>query len=204
MKENENGIYGVLLLYGVLLVLIAFLLKINTNKAEMDASLWFGLFGILALVGVLKHLVGRMMKKDNKIMVIFTFTTMVIVEMVTITICTMVGLSVVIKLGEQKIVSLFSTKIIIGFIVIFLLYEFTVLVSNKFLKENIYKELKRDFEEKYNMVNLITIPSTLLTFIILAKGAESPPEDILIKFFLSCCIVYVLLIHYCWRFMLNK
>lgn len=37
MKEKENGIYGVFLLYGVLLVLIAFLLKSNTNKAEGDA-----------------------------------------------------------------------------------------------------------------------------------------------------------------------
>ncbi len=212
-EEGEKGFIAVLLLYGFLGAIIANIFRVYSNQGWAEASFWVAIASSLALIAVLKFVVGNMEKNNNnknkKIMFFIMLSTWALVEMVTITLCTLAGVFIIFWFSTLKIVSSFSLLIMSGFIIIYGLYEFIVFASsnNFFLKKqlnNKYKELKKDFEEEYNMVNLLTIPATLLTLFILASGVKSEPEEILIKFFLSCSIIYVLLIHYCWKYRLNK
>jgi|GEM_PF-2778657 len=198
MKENESGFVGVMLLYGALLVLIAYLLKISSNKEWENTSFWFTVAGAVALVQALKYFCGRL---KNSSVLIFT---MILAEMVTISICTMIGLMVATYVVELKIVTSLSAVLLIGFAIICIVYELLGIVGNYIPYNKKYRKLREEFERKYNMVNLLTIASTVLTFMIFAKGAESSAKETLMQFFFSCCIVYVLLIHYCWKFKLNK
>lgn len=199
MKENESGFIGVIILYGALFILISFLLKFSSNKEWENVTFWFTSAGALLLVHSLKYLCGKL----NNLRV--QITTMVLAEMVTILFCTMVGLMISTYLVDLRIVTSFAWVLLIGFGIICILYELFGILGRYFPYNKKYRKLKEEFEGKYNMVNLLTIASTVLTFIIFAKGAEaSSAEETLMQFFLSCCIVYVLLIHYCLKFRLNK
>ncbi|WDV09289.1 hypothetical protein [Lysinibacillus irui] len=199
MKENESGFVGVMLLYGALLVLIAYLLKISSNKEWENTSFWFTIAGAVALVQALKYFCGRL--NNSNVLII----TMILAEMVTISICTMIGLMIATYLVELKIVTSFATVLLIGFAIIYIIYELFAILGRYIPYNKKYRQLRKEFEEKYNMVNILTILATVLTFLIFAKGAEaSSAKDTLMQFFFSCCIVYVLLIHYCWKFKLNK
>lgn len=198
MKENESGFVGVMLLYGTLLILISYLLQISSNKEWENASFWFTVTGAVVLVQALKYFCGRL--KYYIVLII----TMILAEMVTISICTMFGIMIATYLVEFQIVTSFATVLLIGFAIICIVYEILGILGGYIPYNKKYRQLRKKFEEKYNMVNLLTIASTVLTFIIFAKGAESSAKETLMQFFLSCCIIYALLIHYCWRFRLNK
>lgn len=196
MKENESNVAKAFvgLLYGLLFILLAFLLKNNADKNWNNSSFWYAFIGVWILIEVLKILAVRLKNHGwaNNVSV-------AVIELGTITICTAFGLLFVTVLEEVNLINSLSSLVVIGFCFIFFSYELSIYLG-KILKYQVgYRKLKKEIENKYNMVNLLTVLATILTFMIMAKGAETSSKEVLVNFFLSSTVIYVLLIHYCFK-----
>lgn len=201
MKDNESNVPEAFvgLLYGFLFLLLGFLLKNNADKDWNSSSFWYAFIGVWILIEVLKILAVRLKNYEWANLV-----SVFVIELGTITICTIFGLIFVTVLEEVNLINSLTTLVVIGFCFIFFSYELSIHLG-KVLKYQLgYRKLKKEFEEKYNMVNLLTVLATILTLMIMAKGAETSSKEVLLSFFLSCSFIYVLLIHYCFENRLNE
>lgn len=186
-------------MYGFLFLLLAFLLKNNADKDWNNSSFWYAFIGVWILIEVLKILSVRL--KNNEWA---NYVSVALIELGTIIICTVFGLIFVTVLEEVNLINSLSSLVVIGFCFIFFLYELSIHIG-KVLKYQVgYRKLKKEIEKKYNMVNLLTVLATILTLMVLAKGAETSSKEVLINFFLSSSVIYVLLIHYCFENRLNE
>jgi len=202
-KIFKKAIVNITTFYGMLMLLMAVL----TNEDKLS----FWLLGLSAVVLIeALQLIAKTISLGTfgKFTNFFNYLSFSIVEIGTIMICTIFGLLFLdfIKesiYGDSKFILLTS-----AFMIILILYEsilwFRNYLNEKYNFQKEYCEFKRAFEDKYNMVNLLTILATILTFMVLASGIEKESSDIAIEFFLSCSVVYVLLIHYCGKYRLNE
>lgn len=201
-KENEDlnafAIAVVCLVYGGLMVLVGYLM--NGQDTENTFAFWLFLFGIFLLAEVLKLISANIKKPSAQYISIF------IVEICTITICTVFSLWFVNLLIPVFDINSKSTVVIIVFSLVLILYIAIVKFSSNLKIHQDYKEYKSEFESSHNMVNLLTVPATLLTVYLLALGIDidNDPEKIITGNFIYLSIIYVLLIHYCMENRLNN
>lgn len=200
-ENSKQAILSVTFFYGMLIMLVAVL----TNGSVF--GFWMACLGVLVLIEFLQ----KFTKKCPATFINFiNYLSLFIIEMGTMILCVALGLKVVELIGvdynffnDSK-----SILLIIGFGVIFLLYELVIgiryLLSEKLNLQKENSDFKRELEKKYNLVNLLTFFATILTFMILARGLEKSSSDIAIEFFLSCSIIYVLLMHYSLKYRLNE
>lgn len=210
IKENREGntkraLMLVIFFYGMLFMLVAVL----TSENEDKLSFWMYCIGVGILLEVLQMVAKHMsLLKLGKITNLSNYISFFIVEMGTIIICVVISLTIVKNIREHIYDDSKYILLTIGFAIILLLYElilwFRSCLIEKYKIQKEYGEFKKAFEDKYNMVNLMTIPSAILTFMVLASGIEKASSDIATDFFLSCSVVYVLLIHYCGKNRLNE
>lgn len=192
---SKQALMLVFFFYGMLLILMAVLTKENTLR------FWMNSLGILVLIEVLQIIAKSVSSRNFHLFKKFiNYLSFFTVEMGTIILCIILGLKFVEYINVIISFDSNSMLLITGFIANFFLYE-TVLWLRNYLNKRFnfqkeYTEFKKEFEDKYNLVNMLTALATILTFIILASGIEKDSSDIAIEFFFSCSIIYVLLIHY--------
>ncbi|WP_374723282.1 hypothetical protein [Calidifontibacillus erzurumensis] len=178
----------VCLLYGVLMVLVGYLM----NGQEL--AFWLFVIGTFVLAEVLKLISVNINKPSVQYISIFT------VEICTIIIFTVFSLWIVDLLIPVLSISSKSTFVMFVFCLVLILYELSTIL--KIHKK--YMKFKSEFESSHNMVNLLTIPATLLTVYLLALGLDKGTDEIITDNFMYLCIIYVLLIHYCKENRLNN
>lgn len=200
MKRNDKDINNiavawVLIFYVLLLFLILHLMKNYFDNEWNDISFWLAMFGVLTLTEVLKVPSVKISKPIAK------YISIGIIETANLTILTAISL-LIMNLVAPFVPSM-TFLILLGFFIIFTLYELIIKYGGKLEWQKEYRKYKKKFEDEHNMVNILTIPSTIITIIILAKGIESDASFIMENYFLSLSIIYVLLLHYCWKNRLN-